>query len=177
MKIIYLGIILSSITITVKSQDCFNEFDSTVASVTCINSEAEFEMMRQFAVISNPSQSTFTMIEDNIKNIIPSWDMIGKKGKFFNIHQYCFTKRGLNIYISYKIIKFKKIAELAIVIGKEPFYHSIVAIYPHPSNKYHLISDIGKFWGSELKFDLIFENDSNLLAFNLDDTMFLKINN
>jgi hypothetical protein len=157
------------------SQDCFNENDSIVSSLACVDANATFDMNYQAAIINNPSQPKFVVFDGSLNHAIPSWYMMDKKGNFFNIHQYGFTVNDIHIIITYKILKIFELADVAIVINGKPFYHKISYIYKNNKipNCYDIVATGGTN-SNQLQFDLNFIGDSNLAGIQLGDLTIAK---
>lgn len=172
--LLFLTLFLGAINFT-KAQNCFNESNSTVASLACVDATASFDVNYQAAIINNPSQPKFVVFDGDSNHPIPSWYMMEQKGNFFNIHQYGFTINDISVVVTYKILKMFELADVAIVINGRPFYHKISYIYKNQKagNWYDIVAT-GGTTENPLQFNLTFIGDSNLAGVQLGNLTIAK---
>lgn len=128
MKFIYLSFMLVLLSVLdCSAQNCFNEFDNVVSDVACVDYSMGFDVNVMAAKIGSPNQPLFTTTtNEGFTKLAPSWFMMDKSGKLFNIHQYGFkTDNDLNIVVVYKVLVKDKSIEAAITIEGKPVYHGI----------------------------------------------------
>lgn len=153
------------------SQECFNE-NSTVAKLACADAQMTFDLNKTASEVKYAPKLTFAYINDDGKNlVIPSWFMMEKSGKLFNIHQYGFKKGDTEMVVVYKILEKNSQAEVAIMVANSPFYHGVLSLSKNQG--VFTTSEVeGTFNGYPLKFMLILNNQSQLQAFALGGNVY-----
>jgi hypothetical protein len=155
-----------------KSQNCFNEYNNTVSSLACVNSQAGFDI-NQYAAAIYQAQDKFASVKDEINYPIGSWNLLQREGNFSNIHQYGFKKDQLDIIITYKIINTFTLADLAIVVAGQPFYHSQININTDLQYGWHEMKGNGKLFGSETPFTITLDW-ADIIGVKIGDTIIIR---
>lgn len=159
-----------SFAIAAKSQNCFGTEGSIVASLACANATMGFDVSEKAAEYGSSQKYKFTyQMGESTEVPLPSWYMMDKSGKAFNIHQYGFKAGGNEINIVYKIITRYTDADVAIVIEGKPVFHHIVSMSADKGNGMRTISGSGTYGEEKVRFELVLF-DSDLAGFKFGTT-------
>jgi len=177
MKKVLLCLLLASLAISAKSQNCFNEYDNNVSALACVDAVATFEMNYYAAIIKQPQQDRFALYLNDKNYPLQSWHMMDRSGPDFNIHQYGFKDGDVNVIVVYKIVKRYTVADIAIIVAGQPYYHNTNAsIYTNPKDDLHDIEGIASIGNKKSSFIIIMDG-SDIVSVKIGDTMYVRHNN